>query len=93
MDKVLEGDAMVSHKGIDYTFSTAEKDDQSRSILIPDQRGFKAGQFVVPLHPYRWLTQVKYPLAYLKPSIYGKPSSYPNSLNPLTLRLTNSHPL
>jgi len=59
MDKVLEGDAMVSHKGIDYTFSTLEKDDQSRSILIPNQRGFKAGQFVTPLYQYRWLTQVK----------------------------------
>ncbi|KAF2794987.1 hypothetical protein K505DRAFT_274122 [Melanomma pulvis-pyrius CBS 109.77] len=43
MDKALEGDAVLKHNSIDYGFSAGGKNEHAtRSVLIPQQRGFKA---------------------------------------------------
>ncbi|KAF2707415.1 hypothetical protein K504DRAFT_458858 [Pleomassaria siparia CBS 279.74] len=42
MDKALQGEAVLNHKGIDYGFSAAEKSERAHAVLIPRLRGFEA---------------------------------------------------
>jgi hypothetical protein len=44
MEKALAGDAVLTHKGIDYGFSAKESDEGMREVLIPRQNGYKAGE-------------------------------------------------
>jgi hypothetical protein len=46
MDQAMRGEAVIKHKGSDYGFATAEREEAGeREVVIPRQDGYKAGQY------------------------------------------------
>ena len=48
MDKAMKGEPILSHKGTDYGFLTAEKsEDGPAEVLVPQKNGYSAGEFTI----------------------------------------------
>jgi len=45
MEKAMRGEAVISSKGSNYSFSTAEKEEAGeRGVVIPRPNGYTSGQ-------------------------------------------------
>jgi hypothetical protein len=71
MDKVIRGEAVLSHKDRNYGLATMEKSEEgAREVLIPQKNGYKAREANAVLHVSSSLTSSQSLYTHHKYSIY-----------------------